>query len=224
AARPGAASRGEPIAPVRGARLLSGVAAGFRARRRRQLAQVLPCRRGTRRSLRAHEPDHGMGHGCRRLHLSLFGSVGRTALAASLQRPRASLPAIRHRRRRESLRSAGHVMSHLDQLESRSVHIFREAYAAFDRLAMLWSIGKDSTVLLWLARKAFFGHVPFPLVHIDTSFKIPEMIAYRDRLAAQWNLTLIYGQNVEALAGKRTYPDGNVDRLTCCKLLKTDAL
>ena len=45
---------------------------------------------------------------------------------------------------------------------------------------MLWSIGKDSTVLLWLARKAFFGHVPFPLVHIDTSFKIPEMIAYRD--------------------------------------------
>jgi len=115
-------------------------------------------------------------------------------------------------------------MTHLDRLESRSVHILREAYSAFDRMAMLWSIGKDSTVLLWLARKAFFGHVPFPLVHIDTSFKIPEMIAYRDRLAAQWNLTLIYGQNVEALAGKRTYPDGNVDRLTCCKLLKTDAL
>ena len=50
---------------------------------------------------------------------------------------------------------------------------------------MLWSIGKDSTVLLWLARKAFFGHVPFPLIHIDTSFKIPEMIAYRDRLVAE---------------------------------------
>jgi sulfate adenylyltransferase subunit 2 len=115
-------------------------------------------------------------------------------------------------------------MTHLDRLESRSIHIFREAYSAFDRMAMLWSIGKDSTVLLWLARKAFFGHVPFPLVHIDTSFKIPEMIAYRDRVAAQWNLTLIYGQNVEALAEKRTYPDGNVDRLTCCKLLKTDAL
>lgn len=115
-------------------------------------------------------------------------------------------------------------MTHLDRLESRSIHIFREAYSAFDRLAMLWSIGKDSTVLLWLARKAFFGHVPFPLIHIDTSFKIPEMIAYRDRLAAQWNLTLIYGQNVEALAEKRTYPDGKVDRLTCCKLLKTEAL
>ena len=65
---------------------------------------------------------------------------------------------------------------------------------------MLWSIGKDSTVLLWLARKAFFGHVPFPLVHIDTSFKIPEMIAYRDRLAAEWKLNLIYGQNRGALA------------------------
>jgi len=115
-------------------------------------------------------------------------------------------------------------MSHLDQLESRSVHIFREAYAAFDRLAMLWSIGKDSTVLLWLARKAFFGHVPFPLVHIDTSFKIPEMIAYRDRLVAQWNLTLLYGQNEEAIAARRTFPDGNIDRLACCKQLKTEAL
>ncbi len=89
---------------------------------------------------------------------------------------------------------------------------------------MLWSIGKDSTVLLWLARKAFFGHVPLPLVHIDTSFKIPEMIAYRDRLAADWNLNLIYGQNVEALAEKRTFPDGAVDRLTCCSYLKTEAL
>ena len=115
-------------------------------------------------------------------------------------------------------------MNHLEQLEHRSVHILREAYAAFKNLCMLWSIGKDSTVLLWLARKAFFGHVPLPLVHIDTSFKIPEMIAYRDRLAADWNLNLIYGQNVEALAAKRTFPDGAVDRLTCCSYLKTEAL
>jgi sulfate adenylyltransferase subunit 2 len=115
-------------------------------------------------------------------------------------------------------------MNHLEQLEHRSVHILREAYAAFTNLCMLWSIGKDSTVLLWLARKAFVGHVPFPLVHIDTSFKIPEMIAYRDRLAADWNLNLIYGQNVHALADKRTFPDGAVDRLTCCSLLKTEAL
>lgn len=72
---------------------------------------------------------------------------------------------------------------HLDRLESQSVFLLREAYASFPRLCMLWSIGKDSTVLLWLARKAFFGHVPFPLVHVDTSFKIPEMIMHRDRLA-----------------------------------------
>jgi sulfate adenylyltransferase subunit 2 len=88
---------------------------------------------------------------------------------------------------------------------------------------MLWSIGKDSTVLLWLARKAFFGHVPFPLIHIDTSFKIPEMIRYRDRLAMKWKLTMIYGQNEGALEKKQTLPDGNVDHLTCCRLLKTEA-
>ena len=112
----------------------------------------------------------------------------------------------------------------LDQLEARSVHILREGYATFKHLCMLWSIGKDSTVLLWLTRKAFFGHVPFPLVHIDTSFKIPEMIQYRDRLAAEWNLQLIYGQNDAALAARQTFPDNRVDRLTCCSLLKTAAL
>jgi sulfate adenylyltransferase subunit 2 len=115
-------------------------------------------------------------------------------------------------------------MDYLDQLEHRSVHIFREAYSAFRSLCMLWSIGKDSTVLLWLARKAFFGHVPFPLIHIDTSFKIPEMIRYRDRVVAEWGLNLIYGQHASALADKRTYPDGAIDRLTCCSLLKTEAL
>ena len=116
------------------------------------------------------------------------------------------------------------MTDHLDQLEHRSVHILREAYANFKQLCMLWSIGKDSTVLLWLARKAFFGHVPFPLVHVDTSFKIPEMITYRDRLAMEWKLTMIVGQNVEALQAKRTFPDGAVDRITCCRLLKTEAL
>jgi len=116
------------------------------------------------------------------------------------------------------------MSDHLDQLEHRSVHILREAYASFRHLCMLWSIGKDSTVLLWLTRKAFFGHVPYPLVHIDTAFKIPEMIAYRDRLVAEWRLTLMYGQNTQALAEKRTFPDGGVDRMTCCSLLKTEAL
>ncbi|MHC4552160.1 MAG: sulfate adenylyltransferase subunit CysD [Planctomycetota bacterium] len=115
-------------------------------------------------------------------------------------------------------------MDHLDHLESLGVHILREAYANFKNMCMLWSIGKDSTVLLWLARKAFLGHVPFPLVHIDTSYKIPEMIEYRDRLTKKWHLDMVYGQNVEALKNKNTFPDGNTDRLTCCKLLKTTAL
>ncbi len=114
--------------------------------------------------------------------------------------------------------------SHLDMLESRSIHILRESYAAFKNLCMLWSIGKDSTVLLCLARKAFFGHVPFPLVHVDTHYKIPEMIEYRDRLAMEWNLDMVYGENTEALKNKATYPDGNATRLECCKNLKTEAL
>jgi sulfate adenylyltransferase subunit 2 len=115
-------------------------------------------------------------------------------------------------------------MDHLEQLENLSVHILREAYANFKSLGMLWSIGKDSTVLLWLARKAFFGHVPFPLIHIDTFYKIPEMIEYRDRLTKEWKLSMIYGFNDEAIANKQTFPDGNVDRITCCRLLKTEAL
>ena len=90
-------------------------------------------------------------------------------------------------------------MDHLDELENQSVFILREAYKKFKNLAMLWSIGKDSTVLLWLARKAFFSHCPIPLVHIDTSFKIPKMIEYRDRVAKEWGLTLVVGQNKKAL-------------------------
>ena len=115
-------------------------------------------------------------------------------------------------------------MDHLDRLENIGVHILREAYGNFKNLCMLWSIGKDSTVLLWLARKAFFGHVPFPLVHIDTEYKIPEMIDYRDRLTKEWRLNMVYGKNKEALENKMTFPDGNVDRISCCKNLKTDAL
>jgi sulfate adenylyltransferase subunit 2 len=115
-------------------------------------------------------------------------------------------------------------MDHLEKLEAKSVYILREAYREFKNLCMLWSIGKDSTVLLWLARKAFFGHVPMPLVHIDTHFKIPEMIEYRDKLAREWRLNMVYGENADALSRKQTYKDGNVDRLTCCKFLKTEAL
>ncbi len=116
------------------------------------------------------------------------------------------------------------IMSKLDALESQSVYILREAYREFKQLAMLWSIGKDSTVLLWLARKAFLGHTPFPLVHIDTAFKIPEMIKYRDALALKWKLNMVVGQNKAALEAKETFPDGKLDRLSCCKALKTEAL
>jgi len=112
-------------------------------------------------------------------------------------------------------------MDHLDALESQSIYILREAYKKFKKLAMLWSIGKDSTVLLWLARKAFLGHVPIPLVHIDTSYKIPEMIAFRDRVAKEWNLRLIVGQNAKALADGMGPGKG---RVNCCHALKTEAL
>ncbi len=115
-------------------------------------------------------------------------------------------------------------MERLDELESQSVYILREAYREFKQLVMLWSIGKDSTVLLHLARKAFFGHVPFPLMHVDTAYKIPEMIEYRDRLAMEWKLNMIVGRNEQALAQRRTFPDGNATRIQCCAALKTEAL
>lgn len=115
-------------------------------------------------------------------------------------------------------------MEHLDKLENNSIYILREAYSEFKNLAMLWSIGKDSTVLLWLARKAFFGHIPIPLVHIDTNYKIPKMIKYRDELAKNWSLDMIYGKNEMALENRQTFPDGEVNRIQCCKLLKTEAL
>ncbi len=115
-------------------------------------------------------------------------------------------------------------MDHIEKLESRSIHILREAYSSFKDLCMLWSIGKDSTVMLRLAQKAFFGHVPFPLVHIDTCYKIKEMIEYRDRLAMLYNLDIIYGVNEKAIAEKQTFPDGNCSRIKCCELLKTQAL
>src|SRR5450432_4871506 len=70
---------------------------------------------------------------------------------------------------------------HLDALEAQSIFIFREAFARLKNLAMLWSLGKDSNVMVWLARKAFFGRVPFPVMHIDTGKKFPEMYAFRDQ-------------------------------------------
>jgi len=85
-------------------------------------------------------------------------------------------------------------MDHLDAVESKSIYILREAFNKIDNLAMLWSLGKDSNAMVWLAKKAFFGHVPFPLVHIDTGKKLPEMYAFRDRYEKEWNLDLRRGE------------------------------
>jgi len=113
------------------------------------------------------------------------------------------------------------MADHLDALENQSIFILREAYKKFKNLAMLWSIGKDSTVMLWLARKAFFGNVPLPLVHIDTSYKIPQMIEYRDQKAKEWGLNLVVGQNKKALDEGMNHEMG---RIVCCEALKTNGL
>ncbi len=111
-------------------------------------------------------------------------------------------------------------MNHLDKLESKSIYIIREAYKQFHDIAMLWSIGKDSSTLLWLCRKAFFGKIPFPVMHIDTSYKFPKMIKWRDEYAKKWKLNLIIGRNEEAIKAGM----GPKNKLACCTALKTDAL
>ncbi|MGZ4843102.1 MAG: sulfate adenylyltransferase subunit CysD [Candidatus Angelobacter sp.] len=114
-------------------------------------------------------------------------------------------------------------LSHLDALESESIHILREVRAEFSRPAMLYSIGKDSSVMLRLAQKAFYpGKVPFPLLHIDTTYKFKEMIEFRDRIAREFNVDLIVHTNQEAItAGANPYKLGTSK---CCALLKTKAL
>src|SRR4029077_5439214 len=97
-------------------------------------------------------------------------------------------------------------MDTLDQLEQQSVYILREAFRHFERLCMLWSVGKDSTVLLWLPPKAFFCPMPFPLLALHTTYKIPEIISYRDRLAMEYKLTMVVGQNEAVLKSGKTFP------------------
>ncbi|MHB8147081.1 MAG: phosphoadenosine phosphosulfate reductase domain-containing protein, partial [Vulcanimicrobiaceae bacterium] len=78
----------------------------------------------------------------------------------------------------------------LDDLEARSIYIIREAFFTLSPLCVLWSMGKDSTALLWLIRKAFLSSVPFPVVLLDTEMELPEVYAFRDRIAASWGLDL----------------------------------
>ncbi|MCC5879132.1 MAG: sulfate adenylyltransferase subunit CysD [Idiomarina sp.] len=91
-------------------------------------------------------------------------------------------------------------MSHLKTLENESIHIFREVAAEFENPVMLYSVGKDSSVLLHLARKAFYpGKIPFPLLHVDTTWKFKEMIGFRDRMADEIGFELLTHQNPEGL-------------------------
>ena len=114
---------------------------------------------------------------------------------------------------------AGHVapkrLNHLKNLEAESIYILREAVAEFAQPVMLYSIGKDSSVMLRLAQKAFFpGKIPFPLLHIDTSYKFPEMIAFRDAYTREIGAELIVHKNREALdAGRESVRAGHAEVL-----------
>jgi len=137
--------------------------------------------------------------------------------------------------RTEGFRSAGesHISSgtengdlrltHLRALEAESIHILREVAAEFERPVMLYSIGKDSSVMVRLAQKAFHpGRIPFPLLHVDTTYKFREMIEFRDRFCQEIGVRLIVHTNTEAIAeGANPFKLGT---RKCCGLLKTKAL
>src|SRR5216684_4122811 len=114
-------------------------------------------------------------------------------------------------------------LSHLDALEAESIQILREVAAEFSRPAMLYSIGKDSSVMLRLAQKAFYpAAIPFPLLHIDTTYKFREMIEFRDRICRELGVKLIVHTNTEAIeAGANPFRLGTTK---CCALLKTKDL
>ena len=114
-------------------------------------------------------------------------------------------------------------LNHLQALEAESLYILREAVAEFARPVMLYSIGKDSSVMLRLAQKAFFpGKIPFPLLHIDTSYKFPEMIAFRDAYTKEIGAELVVHRNEQAIAdGASPWKLGTQN---CCGALKTRSL
>jgi sulfate adenylyltransferase subunit 2 len=117
-----------------------------------------------------------------------------------------------------SLRS----LTHLRALEAEAIYILRETAAQFERPVLLYSIGKDSSVMLHLARKAFFPcRIPFPLMHIDTGFEYPEMIAFRDWFVTELGAHLITHTNRAAVANRANPYDIGTAR--CCGLLRTQA-
>ena len=114
-------------------------------------------------------------------------------------------------------------LSHLKLLEAESIHIFREVAAEFEKPVMLYSIGKDSSVMLRLAQKAFYpGPIPFPLLHVDTGYKFREMLEFRDAYTRQLGLELLVWRNEGALADGANPVKLGTQR--CCGLLKTTAL
>src|ERR1041385_5237231 len=114
-------------------------------------------------------------------------------------------------------------LDHLRALEAESIEILREVAAEFERPVMLYSIGKDSSCMLRLAQKAFYpGPIPFPLLHVDTTYKFKEMISFRDEMARAVGARLIVHTNEEAI-GEGTQPF-KVGTQRCCGLLKTKAL
>jgi len=120
-------------------------------------------------------------------------------------------------------RASAPTLDHLRSLEAEAIQIIREVAAEFARPVMLYSVGKDSSVLLRLAQKAFYpGPIPFPLLHVDTTYKFREMIEFRDRQAAAVGATLIVHTNTDAIA-EGTQPFA-VGTQRCCGLLKTKAL
>jgi len=106
----------------------------------------------------------------------------------------------------------------LRQLESKSIYIIREAHRKFNNPALLWSIGKDSTTLLWLCKKAFFGKIPFKVIHIDTGYKFKNIYDFREKYAKNWDLNLVVAKNKETEA---TPEKGHFE---CCNARKTQAL
>lgn len=113
-------------------------------------------------------------------------------------------------------------VSYLDELEAKSIYIIREAYRNFkDHIAALVSFGKDSTTMLYLIRKAFFGKIPIPVLHIDTSYKLKEIYEFRDWLSKEWKFELLIAKNEEALKSGMNPKKG---RFECCTALKSEAL
>jgi sulfate adenylyltransferase subunit 2 len=114
-------------------------------------------------------------------------------------------------------------MSLLDELEAESIYILREAYAQFQRPTILYSVGKDSSVVVHLARKAFFPKpLPFPLLHVDTGFDFPEMYEFRDWFVGKIGAKLLVYRNEEAIS-KNANPF-DLGTFNCCDLLRTKAL